>query len=68
MRWGTLEVFIIIIIIIIIIMMNHHTKFENKMFDGLEDIIRTNINILTRCCDRDPECCNLIFFIGHSGF
>ena len=24
-------------------MKNHKTKFENKMFDGLEDIIWTNI-------------------------
>ena len=24
-------------------MMNHNTKFENKMFDGLEDIIWINI-------------------------
>ena len=26
---------------------NHNTKFENKIFDGLEDIIWTSIDILT---------------------
>ena len=30
-----------------LIMMQHNTKFENKMFGGLEVIIWTNINILT---------------------
>ena len=28
-------------------MMHHNTKSGNKMFDGLEDIIWTNIDILT---------------------
>ena len=29
------------------IMMHHNTMFGIKMFDGLEDIIRTNSNVLT---------------------
>ena len=41
--------------------MHHNTKFGNKMLGGLEDIIWTNINILTLCCDPDPECSNPIF-------
>ena len=32
------------------------------MFGGLEDIIWTNINILTLRYDLDPECSNLFFF------
>ena len=36
--------------------MHHNTKFGNKMPGGLEDIIWTNINILTLRCDLDPEC------------
>ena len=36
--------------------MMHH-----KMLGGLKDIIWTNINILTLCCDPDPECSNPIF-------
>ena len=43
-------------------MMHHNTKFGNKMFGGLEDIIWTNINILTLRCDLDPECSNPVFF------
>ena len=38
--------------------MHHNTKFGNKMLGGLEDIIWTNINILTLRCDLDPECSN----------
>ena len=38
-----------------LMMMNQKTKFGNKMFVGLEDIIWTNIDILTLCCDRDLE-------------
>ena len=30
-------------------MMHHNTKFGNKMLGGLEDVIWTNINILTLC-------------------
>ena len=44
--------------------MHHNTKFGNKMFGALEDIIWTNINILTLCCDLDPECSNPIFSEG----
>ena len=29
--------------------MHHNTKFGNKMLGGLEDVIWTNINILTLC-------------------
>ena len=43
-------------------MMHHNTKFGNKMPGGLEDIIWTNINILTLRCDLDPECSNPTFF------
>ena len=52
---------------LLLIMRNHNTKFENKTFDDLEDIISTNIKILTPHCDLDPECSNT-YFIGHSGF
>ena len=38
-----------------------HTKVGNKMFGDLEDIIRINTDILTLCCDFDPECSNPIF-------
>ena len=41
-------------------MMHHNTKFGNKMLDGLEDIIWTNIDILTLCCDLNLDCSNLI--------
>ena len=40
----------------------HNTKFGNKMFNGLEDIIWTNIDILTLHCDLDLERSNLFFF------
>ena len=43
-----------------LIMMHQNTKFGNKMFGGLEDIIWTNINIWTLRCDLDPECSNPI--------
>ena len=39
-------------------MMHHNTKFGNKLFSGLENIIWTNINH----CDLDPECSNPFFF------
>ena len=48
-------------------MMYHNTKFGNKIFGGLGDIIWTNINILTLRCDLDPECSNPFFFTGYSG-
>ena len=35
------------------IMMSRNTKFGNKMLGGIEDIIWTNINILTLRCDTD---------------
>ena len=41
--------------------MHHNTKFGNQIFGGLEDIIRTNIDILTLHCDLDLECSNPIF-------
>ena len=44
-----------------LIKMHDNTKFGNKMFGDLEDIIWTNMNILTLCYDRDPECSNLFF-------
>ena len=42
-------------------MMHHNTKLGNKMFGGLEDIIWTNINILTFHCDIDLEGSKPIF-------
>ena len=42
-------------------MMHQNTTFGNKILGGLEDIIWTNINILTLCCDLDPECSNNYF-------
>ena len=42
-------------------MMHHNTKFGNKMFGGLEDIIWINMDILTLHCDLDLECSNTIF-------
>ena len=44
-----------------LIMMHHNTKFGNQIFGGLEDIIWTNIDILTLCCDLDLDCSNPIF-------
>ena len=38
-----------------------NTKFGNKMFGGLEDIIWANINILILCCNLDLECSNPTF-------
>ena len=43
------------------IIMHHKTKFRNKMLGGLEDIIWTNINILTLRSDLHPECSNQFF-------
>ena len=38
------------------LMMKHHnTKFGNKMFGTLEDIIWTNTDILTLHCDLELE-------------
>ena len=45
-----------------LMMMHHNTKFENKMFGGLEDITWTNINLLGLHCDLDLECSNPSFF------
>ena len=47
---------------------SQYQGWKKKKLDGLEDIIWTNINILTLCCDLDPECSNSIFFIAHSSF
>ena len=47
-----------------LIMMHQNTKFGNKMFGGLEDIIWKNIKILTFHCDLDPECSNPVFSQG----
>ena len=44
-----------------LIMMCHNTKFGNKMFGGLEDIIGTNTDIPTLHYDLDLECINPIF-------
>ena len=41
-------------------MMHHNTKFGDKMFVGLEDIICTNTDILI-LCDLDLDCSNPIF-------
>ena len=43
-------------------MIHHDTKFGKKIFGGLEDIIWTNIEILTLYCDLDLECSNPFFF------
>ena len=37
------------------------------MFGGLEGITWKIINILTLCCDRDPESSHPTFLTGHSG-
>ena len=37
-------------------MMHHSTKFWNKMFGGLEDIIWANTDILTLRSNLDLEC------------
>ena len=50
-----------------LMMMHQNTKFGNRMFGGLDDIIWTNTDILTLCCDLDLECSNQFFFIRHSG-
>ena len=41
--------------------MHYNTKFGKKMLGGLENIICTNINILTLRSDLDPECSNTSF-------
>ena len=41
-------------------MMRHNTKFGDKMFGGLEDVIRIRIDISTLRCDLDLKCSNLI--------
>ena len=45
-----------------LMILHYHTKFGNKIFCGSEDIIWTNINILTFHCDVEPECSNPFFF------
>ena len=47
-----------------LMMMHQNTKFGNKMFRGLEDIIWTNTNIFTHHCDLDTECSNPFFFFS----
>ena len=42
-------------------MIHHNTKSGNEMHGGLKDLIWTNINNLTLCCDLDPECSNPTF-------
>ena len=42
-------------------MMHHNTKFDNKMFGGLEDISWINMDILTLRCDLDLEWCHPFF-------
>ena len=44
-----------------LMMMNHNTKFGNKMFVSLEDIIWINTDILTLCCDLNLENSNPTF-------
>ena len=44
-----------------LMMMYYNTNFGNKMIGSLEDIIWTNIDILTLCCDLDLDCSNPIF-------
>ena len=38
-----------------------HSDARQYLFGDLEDIIWTNMNILTLCYDRDPECSNQFF-------
>ena len=49
-----------------LMMMHQNTKFGNKMFFGLKDIIWTSTDVLTLCCDLDLDCIS-IFFKKHSG-
>ena len=42
-------------------MMHHNTKLSNKLFGGLENIIWTNMDILTLHCDLDLEHSNPVF-------
>ena len=42
-------------------MMHHDTKLGNNVFGGLEDIIWTNIDILTLCYDLDLQHSNPFF-------
>ena len=42
-------------------LIHQNTKFGNKLCGGLEDIIWTNINILTLRYDLDLNCSNSIF-------
>ena len=44
-----------------LIMMYQNTKFGNKMFGSLENIIWIDINILILRCDLDLECSSPIF-------
>ena len=38
-----------------LMMMHHNIKIGNTVFVGLKDIIWTNTDILTLCCDLDLE-------------
>ena len=44
-------------------MMHHNMKFGNQMFGGLDDIVWTNIEILTLWCDLECECSHPILLI-----
>ena len=46
----------------LLMMQHNNTKFGDITFGGLEDIIWTNIDILTLRCDLDLECSNPLFF------
>ena len=48
-------------------MMQHNVKLGNKMFGGLENVIRTNTEILTLHYDLDLDAVMLLFFTRHSG-
>ena len=49
-----------------LMIMHNNTKFGNQLFGGLEDIIWTNMGILTFHCDLDLECSNPLFFCSFS--
>ena len=46
-----------------LMMMHQNTKSGSKILGHLEDIILTNTDILTFCCNLDLECSNPILFM-----
>ena len=52
--------------LMMMMMMHHNTKFSNKMFGILEDILWKNIDVLTLLYDLDLEVSTPFFFTRHS--